>query len=247
MTTAERVVLLVGSGKARAAADGDTDRGPVGARRRRPAQGSTSEALGAYLLAALGELGFACGTFRVQRCLFSEEARRGMLAAIREASLVVLSFPLYWDALPAALTRSLELIAEDRRGNLPVRSQRLVAIVNCGFPEASRCETALGICRQFAREAGLTWAGGLALGGGAMIGGRRLEKIGRPARHVVQALDLTATALVAGQPVPPPAVRHMARPMVRPFAYRLIGNLMWRWNAKGFGAYGRLHDRPYRR
>jgi hypothetical protein len=248
MTAPERVVLLVGSGKAPAAADVGTDQPLVRPPRRgQAAQGSTSEALGAYLLNALGRLGLACETLRVQRCLRSEEARRGMLAAVREGSLVLLSFPLYWDALPAALTRSLELISEDRRSNPPVRTQRLAAIVNCGFPEASRCEAALAICRQFARETGLVWAGGLALGGGGTISGRHLEKLGRRIRHVAHALELSAAALVAGQPVPPAAARLMARPIVPPFAYRFVGNMLWRWHAKAFGAYSRLHDRPYER
>ncbi len=244
----ERVVLLIGSGRARTAGDAGTDRNPAGRRRRGAApRRSTSEALGAYLADALGGLGLPCETLLVQRCLRSEEARRGMLAAIREASLLVLSFPLYWDSLPAALTRALELIAEDRRSNPPTHAHRLVAMVNGGFPEAAQCETALGICRQFARESGLTWVGGLALGGGETLGGRPLARLGRRARHVAHALDLTAAALVAGQPVPPPAVRLMAVPLVRAPLYRLVGNLGWWWRSRLLGANRRLFDRPYER
>jgi hypothetical protein len=248
MNAPERVALLVGSGKARTgdavALDGRSVGGEV---RSGLAGGSTSEALGSYLLLRLRELGCACDTRRVYGCLTSEEGRRGMLAAVREASLVVLSFPLFWDALPAAMTRALELVAEDRHNHPVTGSQRLVAIVNSGFPEVKQSETAIGICRQFSCEAGFAWAGALALGGGAFIAGRPLEKLGGRVRSVMQALDLTAAALVDGQRVPAPAVGLMARSLVPPLFYRLIGNAGWRRRAKRFGVNERLFARPYER
>jgi hypothetical protein len=246
MIAPERGLLLIGSGKSSAGSDAAVDRSVVRtAGCGSSLQRSTSAVLGAYLMDRLGELGFACEALHLYRCVRSEDGRRGMLAAVREASLVVLSSPLFWDSLPAAVTRALELIAEDRRTNPMTRTQRLVAVVNSGFPEASQSETALGICCQFAREAGFEWAGGLALGGGGVIAGRRLEKIGRRVRSVVQALDLTAAALADGQRVPPPAVRLMARPLIPPFIYRIIGNVGWRRRARRFGVYERLSDRPY--
>ena len=89
-----------------------------------------------------------------------------MLAAVAAADLVVLSFPLYIDSLPAPVIRALELIADDRagqapRGDLPQESDRrgLVAICQCGFPEAQQDQVALEICANFARTVGFEWAG----------------------------------------------------------------------------------------
>ena len=49
------------------------------------------------------------------------------------------------------------------------------ALANCGFPEAHHNRTALEICAQFAAAAGMTWAGGLALGAGGAVHGQPLS------------------------------------------------------------------------
>ena len=47
--------------------------------------------------------------------LRSPEGRDRMLAAVDAADLVIVSFPLYIDQLPAPLLEALELIAEHRK------------------------------------------------------------------------------------------------------------------------------------
>ncbi len=108
-----------------------------------------------------------------------------------------------------------------------------------------RAATLLGICRRFAREAGLGWAGGLALGGGAALDGIALERAGGRGRHARAALDLAAAALAAGEPVPAEAVERMARPFVPAWAYTLLGTWGWRRRARAHGAHRELHRRPY--
>jgi hypothetical protein len=98
-----------------------------------------------------------------------------------------------------------------------------VAIVNSGFPEIHQNAVALAICEEFAAQSGIAWAGGLALGGGGMVGGQPLtetKRSGPPVKHVIQALDLTAAALSDGLPVPAQAVKLMAKnPARRGFSY----------------------------
>ena len=67
------------------------------------------------------------------------------------------------------------------------------------------------MCQQFAREADFEWAGGLAFGGGAVIGGQPLEKMGVMTQYPRQALDITAEAIARGQPVPAEAVETAAK------------------------------------
>ena len=106
-----------------------------------------------------------------------------------------LSSPLYVDSLPSTTIRALQEIKQHRRScnNKP---QRLVVIINSGFPEAEQNYTALQICRRFALESGFEWLGGLPLGGGSGVDGKAIEKQGILFRKLVKSLDLSADALV---------------------------------------------------
>lgn len=224
MSGPSRALLLVGSGK-------------LGR--------STSASLGSYLLDQLRKAGWEAETLQVYSALRSEKGIGEMLREACRANLVVLAAPLFWDGLPAAVVRALELVAEDRRSAPPSPGQRFAYLVNSGFPEASQSATAIAIARRFAAEAGFEWAGALALGSGESIQGLPLERLGRRARHVRKALDLAAEAVSSGRPIPEEAAAHMAKPLLPAWAYVLFGGFAWRRRAKQFGAQRRLGERPY--
>ena len=97
---------------------------------------SSSASLGTYLLEQLEQLGLRTDTVNLTKALRSDEATEALHAAVAAADLVVLSFPLYIDSLPAPVIRALELIAA-RRAGLPAApgdKPALVAICQCGFP-----------------------------------------------------------------------------------------------------------------
>jgi hypothetical protein len=159
----------------------------------------------------------------------------------------VLAFPLYIDSLPALVVRALEQIAARRHRRCDGAPQRLMVIINCGFPEPHHNDTALRICRRFAAEAGFEWAGSLALGAGETIHGQALNDIRGMARNVIRSLDLAAEALGEGKPVPPKAVKLMAKPLIPRWAYLLFGSRFWKKAAKRHGVRDRLSDRPFAR
>jgi hypothetical protein len=138
----------------------------------------------------------------------------------------------------------MEQIAAHRAGETDIRRPLFVAIANCGFPEAQHNATALAICRQFADDAGLAWAGGLALGEGGAINGQPLAKAGGMVHNVVAALDLAAAALAAGEPVPAEAVALMTRPFIPAWAYMLMGDVGWLVQAGQHRALTRLAQLP---
>jgi hypothetical protein len=206
---------------------------------------STSDSLGSYLLLKLGENGFQTERIYVTWSVNSDSSREAMLKLVDSSDLLILAFPLYVDSLPSRVVAALELIAEHGRlGNIRTRP-RLVAIVNSGFPEASQNDLALAICRCFAQEVGIDWAGGLALGGGPMIAGRPLSQLGGRVRNVMKALDLTAAAISEGEPVPKEAVALMARPMIPLWLYVWMANRGWNRRIKECGTRRRLYDQPY--
>ena len=148
---------------------------------------STSESLGAYLLEALEKGGVKTQTLHVDqgRALRTSRAK-DCLEAVASSDLVVLSFPLYVDSLPAPTTRALELIAAARAGSAGAgapadeHSPAFLAICQSGFAEAEHSAVAIEICRNFARSAGFAWAGGLVMPEGGMISGMPHAQGGRP-------------------------------------------------------------------
>jgi multimeric flavodoxin WrbA len=217
---------------------------------------STSSVLGRYLLERVGNSGWETESLTLRASLNREEGEAALLASVDRAGLILLVFPLYADALPYLATKALAVIAGHRRAAANPPRQRLMAIVNSGFPETHQNSLALAICREFAAQSGIAWDGGLALGGGGVIGGQPLtseKRSGPPVTHIVRALDLTAVALSEGLPVPAEAVRLMAKSPVPFIPFALWRRLYIRFGGKGFEQEAarngvgreRLMERPY--
>jgi hypothetical protein len=206
---------------------------------------SASETLGAYLLDQLEAPGAQTEKLYVYPALRSETRLDALIGAAAEADLVIISAPLYVDSLPAAMTELLEILHRRLDDYERSAEQRLVAISNCGFPEAEQNHMALRITRCFARQAGFSWAGGLALGGGEPIKGKPLGESGGMVRNVIAALDMAAEALVEGEPVPQAAVDLMAEPLMPAWMYRAMGNLGWNLQAMRQGPWRQLRNRVF--
>ena len=221
MSESKRVLILTGSS--------------------RPGQ-TTSQSVGEYLAAALAERGVQAETVCARDALKSDQGIADMLAAIDRADVFILAFPLYVSTLSALVTRALETIAERRVGG---ERRPFIAICQGGYPEARQSEAALAICQQFAREANFEWAGGLAFGGGAMIGGQPLEKMGWVTKHVRRALDMTAEAIARGQPVPDEAVKTMAQLLLPTWLILPLLNGVMRLRLRQQGALKNFRARPF--
>jgi hypothetical protein len=207
---------------------------------------STSGVLGGYLLGRLKKHGWETESLTLRAGLRLEPGQEELLSSTDRADLLVLAFPLYVDSLPFLVTKALELIAFHRQTLPNRRPQRLVAIVNNGFPEAAQNAVALAMCRRFANQSGIAWAGGLAMGAGeALSSGQSLTasmRSGPPVRHVIDALDMAGAALAEGRSVPSEAARLIAKspvPLLHPSVWRWLfvkmGNRHWRRRAAGFG------------
>lgn len=197
---------------------------------------STSGVLGGYVLQRLKEQGWETESLTLRASLNREEGQRELLASVERARLILLVFPLYVDSLPYLVTKALAVIADQRRAGPESSQRRFVGIVNSGFPETHQNAVALAICREFAAQCGFTWAGGLALGGGEMVGGQTPNEAQRsrpPLKHVFAALDLTAASLAQGLPVSAEAVRILKRSPI-PF----MPSALWHWMYVRIGGKG---------
>lgn len=203
---------------------------------------STSGALCKYLARQLRKRFFKTITSPIGRISSVNDA---FFSRMDLADIVILATPLYVDCLPYPVIHALEAIASRRQSLSGPKAQRFMCILNCGFPESRQNDTALAICRKFAEEAGLDWAGGLAMGGGEAIGGKSLEALGFFVRNVRRSLDLVAIDLAGGRQVSGEAVRLMAKPLVPGWIYRVIANFRFRRKAKRNRAYSRFYDHPF--
>jgi hypothetical protein len=206
---------------------------------------SSSEAMGDYLLQQLSSKGIQTEKMLINQVLKTEEGIKQFLAAVNNCDIFIISAPLYVDSAPAALTKAMELMAQDRVKGEEGKKQRLLAISNCGFPEAVHNNMALDIYRSFAKEVGFIWAGGLALGAGGAIDGKPLASLGGMVKNIKHSLELTAQALAEENPIPSVAVSLMAKPVMPNWLYVLAGNFMWKSRAKKNSAKNKINDKPY--
>lgn len=193
---------------------------------------STSESLGTYLIGKLQNKGFEPQTLFLHRSFKTYDRTRELLEAVNAADLIIIAFPLYIDCLPYLVIKMMEMIAQNRTGKKTSVSQRLVGIVNNGFPEPHQNDTAIAICMQFAKEAGFDWAGGLKLGGGEAINGKSLDNVNGMARHVIKSLDMAAAALCSGACVPKEAEDLMAKKFLPNWLFLWLGKMRWNRMAK---------------
>jgi multimeric flavodoxin WrbA len=221
-----RVVLLVGSPRTRK---------------------STSYSLGGYLVERMTHLAsIQVETIHLYTVLRSKEKMRGLMEAVDAADVILLAFPLYVDSLPAPVIEAMERITVHRHEAMEDRPALFAANANCGFPEAAHCETALAICEVFARQAGFTWAGYLALGAGeGLVHGAQLAGASGPAVVIRQALDMAAAALAEGRGIPASVAAVLAKPIIPRWAYRIMGSVGWKLQAKKFGAGHLLKRKTY--
>ena len=90
-----------------------------------------------------------------------------ILAQLKDAQAVVFGLPLYVDGPPGHVLSFLEqLEACCRENDLRLK---VYCIANNGFIEGKQNEPLLQIFRNFCQRAGLTWGGGVGIGGGVML------------------------------------------------------------------------------
>ncbi|NTV99460.1 MAG: NADPH-dependent FMN reductase, partial [Chlorobiaceae bacterium] len=172
---------------------------------------STSASLGGYLFGRLAERGVRTETIQIYKVFDNPEKMARLLESVDRSELVVLAFPLYIDSLPAPVLSVLRAIEHHRQGKTP--SGRFAAIANSGFIESHHNENALSSCAAFAKEAGFSWMGSVAIGGGeGLVHGKPFSELGGPAIPYKKNFDLVAQALASGKPVPEEARMQLGKP-----------------------------------
>ena len=205
---------------------------------------STSNSLAAFLGDKLQQKGMTVEKVFINQTLGSDKKINMMLGLVDVSDLIVFAFPLYADCLYSQAIKTLELIAEHENGRSQLCKKGFVAIVNSGFPEARHNDTALAVCRNFAKKVGFTWAGGLAMGGGGMISGQPIAELGGRVRNQVKALEIAAEALANGEVIPEKAIVLISKLGIPKWMYLWMGNHGWKSEAKKAMKVKSMYSQP---
>jgi len=95
-----------------------------------------------------------------------------ILEQLRDARAVVFGLPLYVDGIPSHVLRFMEKMEAFCKQNGLHPS--VYCIANNGFIEGKQNEPLMQCFEHFCRRAGLTWGGGVGIGGGVMLNVTRI-------------------------------------------------------------------------
>lgn len=178
--------------------------------------------------------------------VYSTRSKKGikeLITSYEKADLVLLSFPLYWDGIPAGVMGSFLKLYEnkDRFGD---KKRYLGAVCNCGFPDKGVCSAALRSVELFGKRMGMKYLGGLAMPEGAVIG------MGNPGSNPVlmtnaKALRSAADRMSQGKTVTKKQVQDAGKLAMPPAVYLFIGNTSFNMMGLKNGALGKMRDTPH--
>lgn len=206
---------------------------------------STSNSIGQYLVSNLRKHNYTDRTICIYDALKTDAGCKEMTGFFNESDVIILSYPLYVDSLPANCIKALEQITEERRKISCNRKQTFVAVGNCGFYEKKQIENSLNVCRFFAKENNLHWQGGIAVGGGPQLQGKELVSMGGITKGLRQGLDMVSDSILKGTDAPMNKVNELTNPPEPEFLYRMIANWGFKQGAKKNGTLKNINDKPY--
>lgn len=210
----------------------------------RPAGESTSHAIAAYLAGRFATLGSEAEIVPATAFARGGDTAAAATETIARADVLAVISPLYVDTLPALAILALEQTRTLRQAECA--PQRVIGVINCGFPEPEQTRFAFASLRDFSRQVGAHYAGGISVGGGESIHGRDLVEAGGQVRWLRAALDTAAEALSQGGAIPVETSLGTAKAAMPPMLYRFAGFMQWTLKGRSHGlGHGDLVAAPF--
>lgn len=207
-------------------------------------ENSSSESIGNYLCNRLDNQKFSISIAYTHRLFLREDKYEDLLNMINNSDLIILSFPLYVDQLPAPVIKIFEIIKKNKE-KITKRSQKsFVTISNSGFPESSQSNLAIRICQNFANDIGFKWKGGLKFASGEIIHGRDLEELGKMTDNLKKGLEIAAKDLSTDKPISQEAIDLVAEKTMPQGMFKTFANLGWRLRAMKNWNFFNLKNTP---
>lgn len=119
---------------------------------------------------------------------------------LREAEAFVLGMPLYADGAPAQAVELMENLYAQAKNQFPAKP--VYAVTNLGFYESRQLHLLLKIIKNWCVKMGMAYSGGLAIGGGEMMGGLRNVPLDQgPNKQMGEGMKKLAEAICAGKAI----------------------------------------------
>jgi hypothetical protein len=199
---------------------------------------STSESMADYLMEAIeAKTGWHFEKIHILTNI--HENPDAIVKASNHSDVIVLAFPTYVDSLPSHVIRALMLLESwlDKS-----KAREFMVLINCGFPETFHNDNALKICRHFAEQNDLIWRGGIAVGAGGAIIGKKLTDLEGIADHLMKNIKTLASRLIEDEQIQDDDILRVQ--VVPTEIYSMTGNTGWEKQAQKQGAQDKLYDRP---
>lgn len=206
---------------------------------------STSYSLLEYLKTKLEGLGKSCELINAHKITRNEADFDAFRNLLDDADYLILAAPLYVDSLPSHVIEIFTRLLKRRSNTTSNVKPKFLAIVNNGFPEQHQNHLALRICQQFSQEANLDWIGGIPFGGGAIIGGARLESSGARGKYARSAMEILAKALSQDEELPQECISRINKRVIPKRMYIMMAHLGWKKRSGSNKVRDRLNDQPY--
>lgn len=206
---------------------------------------STSDSIGQYMVANLKNGCCTYDTIYIYDALKSNLLMNSMVDSFNESDVIILTYPLYVDSLPAPCIEALECITKQRQNIAPVKKQLFLAIGNCGFYDKEQIENSLNVCSFFAKENNLDWYGCIPIGGGPQLDGKKLETLGGMTVKLRKALDMASDSILQSAPLPIDKIIKLTDPPEPRFMYSLIANFSFKAAARKNGTLKKINAKPF--
>ena len=131
------------------------------------------------------------GGEKVSECLCTPADHERILGQLDDAQNVVFCVPLYVDCIPSHVLPFMQKLEARAKGS--GLGLNVYVIANNGFIEGRQNEPLMQVFERFCERAGLSWQGGVGIGGGVMLNVSRILFV------VDIALLLVNVALSVGQ------------------------------------------------
>ncbi|UQZ32992.1 hypothetical protein C2I18_05085 [Paenibacillus sp. PK3_47] len=116
---------------------------------------------------------------------------------LNEADVLVLAFPLYFDAVPSHLLRMMVEMEEFRQQKPGNPDLTVYALINNGFYEGHQCTIAADIVRNWCSRCGFRFGMAVGHGAGEMLSSLSRVPLGKgPMKNLGRALDQLSGAIL---------------------------------------------------
>lgn len=206
---------------------------------------STSNSIGQYMIMNFKKSDCISKTIFIYDSPKDEYHCKDMIDCFNESNIIILSYPLYVDSLPARCIEAFEYITAEKAKKSCISDQIFLAIGNCGFYEKKHLQNSLNICKFFADENNLKWYGGIAIGGGPQIQGKDLLSLGNMTQNLRTALSIVCDSIINGYDIKMDKINKLTNLPEPRFVYSMMANLSFKNAAKKNEVLKNINDTPY--